>query len=160
MDGKSDRLDAEQIARAVLGQTSTATPKAKSGAVEVGRTLRVTRARAVRARTQAFSTLWGVMIGAPSPLHDELVVLTNRTLVNRCLGLRPETDQLLTLSADHGRLLMAGLKTALRDLALIADLDIRTINRDTGELIRALTLNPAKDYQPQPRKENDVPRHL
>ena len=30
MDGKSDRLDAEQIARAVLGQTSTAIPKAKS----------------------------------------------------------------------------------------------------------------------------------
>jgi transposase len=34
-DGKSDRLDAEQIARAVLGQTSTAIPKAKSGTVEV-----------------------------------------------------------------------------------------------------------------------------
>jgi transposase InsO family protein len=45
-------------------------------------------------------------------------------------------------------------------LALIADLDIRVINRDTGKLIRALTLNPAKDYQPQPRTENDVPRHL
>jgi transposase len=57
MDGKSDRLDAEQIARAVLGQTSTATPKAKSGAVEVIRTLRVTRASAVKARTQAFNTL-------------------------------------------------------------------------------------------------------
>ena len=40
MDGKSDRLDAEQIARAVLGQTSTATPKAKTGVVEVIRTLR------------------------------------------------------------------------------------------------------------------------
>jgi transposase InsO family protein len=37
-------------------------------------------------------------------------------------------------------------------LALIADLDIRVINRGTGELIRALTLNPAKDYQPQARK--------
>jgi transposase InsO family protein len=47
-----------------------------------------------------------------------------------------------------------------RVLALIADLDIRVINRDTGELLRALTLNPAKDYQPQPAKENDVPRHL
>ena len=35
MDGKSDRLDAEQIARAVLGRTSTATPKTKSGPVEV-----------------------------------------------------------------------------------------------------------------------------
>jgi hypothetical protein len=90
MDGKSDRLDAEQIARAVLGQTSTAIPKAKSGTVEVIRTLRVDRASAVKARTQAFSTLWGIMIGAPSPLRDQLVVLTKRTLVNRCLRLRPE----------------------------------------------------------------------
>ena len=30
-DGKFDRLDAEQIARAVLSQTSTAIPKTKSG---------------------------------------------------------------------------------------------------------------------------------
>jgi hypothetical protein len=45
-------------------------------------------------------------------------------------------------------------------LALIADLDIRVINRETGELLRALTLNPAKDYQPQARKENDVSGHL
>lgn len=91
MDGKSDRLDAEQVARAVIGRTSTAIPKAKTGAVEVIRTLRVTRASAVKARTQAFNTLWGVMIGAPSALRDELVILTKRTLVNRCLGLRPET---------------------------------------------------------------------
>ena len=59
MDGKSDRLDAEQIARAVLGETSTATPQTKSGMVEVIRTLRVTRTSAVKARTQAFNTLWG-----------------------------------------------------------------------------------------------------
>ena len=52
MDGKSDQLDAEQIARAVLGRTSTAIPKAKSGIVEVIRTLRVTRSSAVKARTQ------------------------------------------------------------------------------------------------------------
>src|SRR5215213_6474970 len=117
MDGKSDRLDAEQIARAVLGHTSTATPKTKSGAVEVIRTLRVTRSSAVKARTQAFNTLWGVMIGAPSPLRDELVDLTKRTLVNRCLRLRPETDDLLTLTSHPARLLLAGVKTALRDLA-------------------------------------------
>jgi transposase len=58
MDGKSDRLDAEQIARAVLGQTSTAIPKAKSGAVEVIRTLRVTRASAVKPAPRR-STLCG-----------------------------------------------------------------------------------------------------
>ena len=42
-------------------------------------TYRVTRGSAVKARTQAFNTLWGVMIGAPSPLRNELVVLTKRT---------------------------------------------------------------------------------
>ena len=49
LDGKSDRLDAEQIARSVLADVGTATPKSKSGPVEVIRTLRVARASAVRA---------------------------------------------------------------------------------------------------------------
>ena len=34
-------------------------------------------------------------------------------------------------------------------IMLIADLDIRVIDHDTGELLRALTLNPQRDYQPQ-----------
>ena len=52
MEGKSDRLDAEQIARSVLASTGVATPKSKSGPIEVIRTLRVARASAIRARTQ------------------------------------------------------------------------------------------------------------
>jgi hypothetical protein len=31
---------------------------------------------------------------------------------------------------------------------LIDDLDIRVLNRDTGQLIRKLTLDPTSDYQP------------
>jgi transposase len=139
MDGKSDRLDAENIARAVLGQTSTAVPKAKSGMVEVIRTLRVTRASAVKARTQAFNNLFGVMIGAPSPLRDELVGLTKRTLVNRCLRLRPETDDLAKLRANPERLLMAGVKTALRELARrwkVLDAEIKTFNQQIAVLVQ------------------------
>lgn len=139
MDGKSDRLDAEQIARAVLGQTSTAIPKSKSGTVEVIRTLRVTRSSAVKARTQAFNTLFGIMIGAPSPLRDELVDLTKRTLVNRCLRLRPETDDLLTLVHDPERLLVAGVKTARRDLARrwkALDDEIKSLNRQLEALVQ------------------------
>lgn len=139
MDGKSDRLDAEQIARAVLGQTSTATPKAKSGMVEVIRTLRVTRSSAVKARMNAFNTLWGVMIAAPSPLRDELVVLSKKTLVNRCLRLRPESEDLLGLASDPDRLLMAGVKTALRDLARrwkqLND-EVKTLNKQIEALVR------------------------
>jgi transposase len=117
MDGKSDRLDAEQVARAVLGETSTAVPKSKSGVVEVIRTLRVTRSSAVKARTQAMNTLFGVMIGSPSQLRDELVGLTKRTLVNRCLRLRPETEDLLSLAANPERMHLAATKLSLRDLA-------------------------------------------
>jgi transposase len=137
-DGKSDRLDAEQIARSVLSQTATATPKAKSGLVEVIRTLRVTRSSAVKSRTQAFNTLFGIMIGAPSPLRDELVVLTKRTLINRCLRLRPETDDLLELVDDPDRLLIASVKTALRDLARrwkALDDEIKTLNRQIQRLV-------------------------
>ena len=139
MDGKSDRLDAEQIARAVLGQTSTATPKAKSGMVEVIRTLRVTRTSAVKARTNTFNTLWGVMIGSPSPLRDELVVLSKKTLVNRCLRLRPESDDLVSLAADPNRLLLAGVKMSLRDLARRwkqLDDEIKALNKQIESLVR------------------------
>ena len=97
----------------MLSLTATATPKAKSGPVEVIRTLRVTRASAVKARTQAFNTLFGVMIGAPSPLRDELVVVSKRTLVNRCLRLRPESENLLALAAHAALLLPAGVKLAV-----------------------------------------------
>lgn len=140
LDGKSDQLDAEHIARAVLGGTSTAIPKAKSGIVEVIRTLRVTRTSAVKARTQAFNTLWGVMIGAPSPLRDELVVLTKRTLVNRCLRLRPETDEFLSLADEPERMLTAGIKTALRDLARrwkMLDEEIKILNKQIEALVRS-----------------------
>jgi transposase len=117
MQGKSDRLDAEQIARAVLAHEGVGTPKTKSGAVEAIRMLRVARASAIRARTQAFNNLFGTMIGAPSEVRDELVGLTRRTLVNRCLALAPETDNLLELVNEPGRLVMASVKLTLRDLA-------------------------------------------
>jgi transposase len=140
MDGKSDRLDAEQVARAVLGETSNAVPKSKSGAIEVIRTLRVARSGAVKARTQAFNALFGIMIGAPSQLRDELVDLTKRTLVNRCLHLRPETENLLSLASDPGRLHLAGTKLALRDLARrwkTLDDEVKQLSTQIGNLVTA-----------------------
>ena len=59
--------------------------------------------------------------------------------LNRCLRLRPETDDLLVLSADPDRLLMAGVKTALRDLARRwknLDEEIKTLNRQIEALVR------------------------
>jgi transposase len=116
-DGKSDRLDAEQAARAVLATTARAVPKSKSGPVEVIRMLRVTRSSAVKARTQAFLTLHGIVIGSPADLRDELVKLSKRTLVNRCARLHPETESVFALIDHPERLQMAAAKRTLRDLA-------------------------------------------
>jgi len=134
-DGKSDRLDAEQIARSVLAQTGVAVPKSKSGPIEVIRTLRVARASAVRARTQAFNNLFGTMISAPSPVRDELIELTKRTFVNRCLALEPETGNLLELINHPERLVLASVKLTLRDLAR----RWKTLDAEVKELSRHIT---------------------
>jgi transposase len=137
-DGKSDRLDAEQAARAVLATTATAVPKSKSGPVEVVRMLRVTRSSAVKARTQAFLTLHGIMIGSPAGLRDELVKLTKRTLVNRCARLRPETEDVLDLIDRPERLQLAAAKRTLRDLArrwLALDAEVKALSRQIKALV-------------------------
>jgi transposase len=138
LDGKSDRLDAEQIARSVLAGVATATPKSKSGPVEVIRMLRVARGSAVRARTQAFNNLFHTMISAPSPVRDELVELTKRTFVNACLALEPETENLLELIDEPDRLVVASVKLTLRDLARrwkTLDVEARTLARQISALV-------------------------
>jgi hypothetical protein len=42
----------------------------------------------------------------------------------------------------------------VRILALIADRYIRVINAETGQLLRELTLNPDRDYQPLGRPQD------
>jgi transposase len=138
MEGKSDRLDAEQIARSVLAKTGTSTPKSKSGPVEVIRTLRVARSSAVRSRTQAFNNLFHTMISAPSPVRDELVELTKRTFVNRCLTLEPETEDLLELIDDPDRLVLASVKLTLRDLARrwkVLDAEVKELSHQITALV-------------------------
>ena len=138
LDGKSDRIDAEQVARAVLATTGVATPKSKSGPIEVIRTLRVARSSAIRARTQAFNNLFGTMIGAPSSVRDELVEFTKRTFVNRCLALQPETEDLLELIDDPDRLVLASVKRTLRDLARrwkTLDAEVNALSRQIKAIV-------------------------
>jgi transposase len=138
MEGKSDRLDAEQIARSVLAETGTATPKTKSGPVEVIRILRAARSSAIRARTQAFNLLFHTMVSGPSEVRDGLVDLTKRTLVNRCLALDPETEDLLELIDEPERMVLASVKFTLRDLARrwkALDLEVKELSRQIKEFV-------------------------
>jgi transposase len=118
--------------------TATAVPKSKTGPIEVVRMLRVTRSGAVKARTQAFLTLHGIMIGSPAPLRDELVRLSKRTLVKRCAGLQPETEDLLGLVDQPERLQLAAGERTLRDLArrwLALDAEVKALDRQIKALV-------------------------
>ena len=56
-NGKSDPIDAEAAARAVLAEETAGEPKSGDGQVEMIRTLRSVRQSAVKARTQAANQL-------------------------------------------------------------------------------------------------------
>jgi len=92
--GKSDAIDAESAARAVLNGTATARPKIKTGVVEAIRVIKVPRDRAVKDRTAAFGQLRDLVTTAPDAIHDELIGLTGRRRVARALGYRPDLSRL------------------------------------------------------------------
>jgi transposase len=65
--GKSDPLDAEAAARAVLSGEATSTPKAGTGPVEALRQLRIARSGAMKARTAAANQLHSLTTPPPTP---------------------------------------------------------------------------------------------
>lgn len=86
--GKSDPIDAEVAARAVLAGTATSLPKGADGQVEMIRALRATRRSAVKARTQAANHMNALLITAPEGLRAELCGLSTSKLVKRAARFR------------------------------------------------------------------------
>jgi transposase len=91
--GKSDPIDAEAAARAVLAGTATGRPKGTDGEVEMIRALRAARRSAVKARAQATNQLKAMLITAPEELKSELRALsTAKQLVTKVSRFRPGTN--------------------------------------------------------------------
>src|ERR687883_629860 len=98
--GKTDHLDAEGAARAVLGGQATALPKAGTGEVEMIRHLKVARDTAVKARTQAMLALKAILVSAPAALREQLEAITGKmALVRHLAALRPGPLTTTTASA-------------------------------------------------------------
>lgn len=128
--GKSDPIDAEAAARAVLAGTATTTPKNRDGQVEAIRVIRTARTSAVKSRTAAINALVGMVRTAPEPLRTHLLDLRNSELIITAAALRPGLD-----IADP----IAATKTAIRRLARrVIDLDreIRAADVDLQVLLR------------------------
>jgi len=82
--GKSDPLDAQNAARAVLSGRARARAKSGDGPVQVARMYKLTKASAVKARTQAINQLKAVLITADPALREELAGLGNAELLRTC----------------------------------------------------------------------------
>ena len=68
--GKTDTVDAEAAARAVLSGRATASAKAGDGPVEMVRMFKLAKASAIKSRTQAINQLKAVLVGADPQLRD------------------------------------------------------------------------------------------
>ena len=129
--GKTDTVDAESAARAVLAGDADGEPKFGDGTVEMIRHLKIARDTALKARTQAMVTLKTLLVNAPQPLRERFIGMTGKmTLIRAIAALRPGTPASTTVSA----------KMALRALAnrwLMLDTEIKEHEAVLEQLVRA-----------------------
>jgi transposase len=140
-NAKSDPIDAEAAARAVLAGQTAGTPKSADGHVEMIRALRTARRSAVKARGQASNQLKALVVTAPEALRDRLRRLSTGKLVAAACrlrpGERPETPEAATKLALRS--------VARRHAALseeIAELDAQ-LDRLVAEVAPELLALPA-----------------
>jgi transposase len=88
-NGKSDPLDAEAAARAVLAGEAAGVPRSGNGRVGMIRALRAARHSAVKARSQAANQLRGLLVTSPETLRRHLRRLSIKELVTVAARFRP-----------------------------------------------------------------------
>lgn len=97
--GKSDPVDAEAAARAVLAGQATAVPKNREGAVESLRALTIARNSAVKATTTASNQIKAILVGADQDLRERILVKSLLELATRCSQLAPIDGQHAALAS-------------------------------------------------------------
>ncbi len=88
--GKSDPIDAEAAARAVLAGRVTGSAKTHDGVVECIRVLRIARSSARDQRADCMRRLKSLLVTAPEALRTQLRGLSDAKLVATCGALRPD----------------------------------------------------------------------
>ena len=128
--GKSDPVDAEAAARAVLSGEATCIAKRDDQAGMV-RTLRVARRSAVKASTQITNQIRALIVTAPAELREHLRSLSTDQLIDTAAAFRPGP---ISSSTAATKLALKGL--ALRHQALQAE--IATLDVELGRLTAAV----------------------
>src|SRR5665213_582911 len=162
--GKSDPIDAEAAARAVLNGEASGAPKSQVGVVESIRALRVAFTSARDARTRVALQIRDLLVNAPSALRAEIEPLSSEQRAKRCARFRPgdPTDPreatklaLRSLARRYESLTeeMMGLSRVLDRLTLEANPALRAA-RGVGPDFAAILLVAAGDNPERLRSES------
>jgi len=125
--GKSDPVDAEAAARAVLSGEARAIAKDGHDLVGMISSLRVARRSAVKMRTQIANQMHALLITAPSELRERLRTLSRGQLIGTAASMRPGA---VTTP-------MAATKLALKGLAMRHELlsaELATLDLELARL--------------------------
>ncbi|MFF0501862.1 IS110 family transposase [Nocardia aobensis] len=116
--GKTDILDAEAAARAVLSGRASAIAKTGDGAAEILRMLKTAKDSAIKSRSQAINQLKAIIVRADPALRESLAGLSNPRLIRRCTELGHDAP---TTSSAAAAYTLRSL--AQRILALTEEID-------------------------------------
>jgi transposase len=105
--GKTDAIDAEAAARAVLSGQATAKAKTSDGPVEMVRLFWLAKASAVKSRTQAINQLKAVLVCADPLLRDSMTGLSTPKLIRQCAALSADAPGDITTAAAYTLQLLA-----------------------------------------------------
>jgi hypothetical protein len=156
--GKSDPIDAEAAARAVLAGTATATPKYGDDQVEVIRILKLTRDSAVKAQTQAVNQLKALLVTAPCELRESLTGLGLVALLERCAALRPGEPTTSLSAAKYALRLLARRALTLRAEAKHLREYLADLTKAAAPALVALTgVGPDTAAAPARRRRQPAP---
>ncbi|MFG1888107.1 IS110 family transposase [Micromonospora sp. NPDC049051] len=141
--GKTDAIDAEAAARAVLSGRATALAKAGNGHVERIRLFKLAKASATKSRAQAINQLKAVLVGADPALRDSMTGLSNPKLIRRCADLDPGQPDTPAAAAAYTLRLLA--RRIIELTIEVDDLNQRiteAINAHTPELLQRYGVGP------------------
>jgi transposase len=141
--GKTDTIDAQAAARAVLSGRATATAKTGDGPVEMLRMFKLAKTSAIKSRTQAINQLKAVLVAADPTLREALSGLSTPILIRQCAQLPTGAPSDATSAATWTLRLLA-----CRIVALTGEIDdlnqqlARAVNRHAAKLLARPGVGP------------------
>lgn len=141
--GKTDAIDAEAAARAVLSGRATALAKAGDGHVERIRLFKLAKASATKSRTQTINQLKAILVGADPALRDSMTGLSNPKLVRRCADLDSgQPDTLVAAATYILRLLARRIIELTREVDDLNQRITDAVNAHTPKLLQRYGVGP------------------